>query len=124
MGRYYSGDIEGKFWFGVQSSDAADRFGVEGVPPETELVYSYDEDDLPSVEEEIASIISTIGEDNISKLDAFFDVVNGYNDAILKEHGISDIFEKHISDYADLCLGIKIRDCIKEQGDCSFNAEL
>jgi hypothetical protein len=124
MGRYYSGDIEGKFWFGVQSSDAADRFGVEGVPPETELVYSYDEDDLPSVEEEIASIISTIGEDNIAKLDAFFDEVNGYNDDILKEHGISDIFEKHISDYADLRLGIKIRDCIKEQGYCSFNAEL
>ncbi len=28
MGRYYSGDIEGKFWFAVQSSYAADRFGV------------------------------------------------------------------------------------------------
>ena len=27
MGRYYSGDIEGKFWFAVQSSNAADRFG-------------------------------------------------------------------------------------------------
>ena len=30
MGRYYSGDIEGKFWFAVQSSDDADNFGVEG----------------------------------------------------------------------------------------------
>jgi len=30
MGRYYDGDISGKFWFGVQSSDAADRFGVKG----------------------------------------------------------------------------------------------
>ena len=34
MGRYYSGDIEGKFAFGIQSSDAADRFGVIGQPPE------------------------------------------------------------------------------------------
>ena len=30
MGRYYNGDIEGKFWFGVQSSDDADFFGVDG----------------------------------------------------------------------------------------------
>ena len=33
MGRYYEGDIEGKFWFGVQSSDDADFFGCEGRPP-------------------------------------------------------------------------------------------
>ena len=30
MGRYYEGDINGKFMFGVQASNAADRFGVEG----------------------------------------------------------------------------------------------
>ena len=30
MGRYYSGDIEGKFWFGIQESNDADNFGVEG----------------------------------------------------------------------------------------------
>lgn len=27
MGRYYSGDISGKFWFGVQSSTDAENFG-------------------------------------------------------------------------------------------------
>ena len=31
MGRYYTGDIEGKFWFGIQSSNSADRFGVIGL---------------------------------------------------------------------------------------------
>ena len=30
MGRYYNGDIEGKFWFGVQASNDADFFGSEG----------------------------------------------------------------------------------------------
>ena len=30
MGRYYDGDINGKFMFAVQSSSAADRFGSEG----------------------------------------------------------------------------------------------
>ena len=34
MGRYYFGSIEGKFWFGIQSSCAANRFGVIGQPPE------------------------------------------------------------------------------------------
>jgi len=29
MGRYYEGDIRGKFWFSVQSSDDASSFGVE-----------------------------------------------------------------------------------------------
>ena len=29
MGRYYHGDIEGKFWFAVQSSQDADFFGSE-----------------------------------------------------------------------------------------------
>ena len=28
MGRYITGDIERKLWFAVQSSNAADRFGV------------------------------------------------------------------------------------------------
>jgi hypothetical protein len=29
MGRYYSGDIEGKFWFGTQDSTDASNFGVD-----------------------------------------------------------------------------------------------
>jgi|15BtaG_2_1085339.scaffolds.fasta_scaffold16073_4 hypothetical protein len=29
MGRYYDGDIEGKFWFGIQQSDDGEFFGAE-----------------------------------------------------------------------------------------------
>ena len=29
MGRYYYGDIQGKFWFAIQSSDDATYFGIE-----------------------------------------------------------------------------------------------
>lgn len=50
MGRYYTGDIEGKFWFAVQSSDDADFFGVEGNEP-SEIEYCYEEDNLPDVKE-------------------------------------------------------------------------
>lgn len=54
MGRYYSGDINGKFWFGVQSSDAADRFGVTGKADF--LHYYFTDHDLPQVENEIKAI--------------------------------------------------------------------
>ena len=124
MGRYFNGDIDGKFWFAVQSSDAADRFGVEGVTPNY-MDYWFQEDDLESVESEIESIKEKIGKDNLKLLDTFFNRTEGYNDSILEENGIStELWNEHKSDYADLGLGIKIRDCIKENGDCSFTAEL
>ena len=52
MGRYYTGDIEGKFWFALQSSNAASRFG--GVESEPAYInYYFDEDHLEEVEAEI-----------------------------------------------------------------------
>ena len=119
MGRYYSGDIEGKFWFALQSSDAADRFGVTGQQPE-ELQYFFSEDDLEAVEEEIKNIEETLGEKK-QIIDKFFEDNNGWNDEGLKEAGIS---KEELSEYADLGLGIKIRDCIKDFGTCSFDADL
>ena len=119
MGRYYSGDIDGKFWFAIQSSYAADRFGVTGQQPE-ELQYFFSEDDLEAVEEEIKNIEETLGEKK-QILDDFFKEANGYTDKQIEELGIS---KDELSDYADLGLGIKIRDCIKDFGTCSFDAEL
>ena len=119
MGRYYSGDIDGKFWFAVQASDAADRFGVIGEPPGF-IVYNFSEEDLPTVEAEISDIEESLG-DKIQKLDDFFASVSGYNDSDIEALGIS---KAELCDYADLGLGIKIRDCIKEFGSCSFEAEL
>lgn len=119
MGRYYSGDIDGKFWFAVQNSDAADRFGVIGEPPGF-IVYNFGEEDLETVESEIEAIEESLG-DKIQKLDEFFASVSGYNDTDIEALGIS---KEELSDYADLGLGIKIRDCIKEYGSCSFEAEL
>ena len=48
MGRYYNGDIEGKFWFAVQSSDDADFFGVEGYS--AYLNYYFDKDDMTTID--------------------------------------------------------------------------
>jgi len=119
MGRYYSGSIEGKFWFALQSSDAADRFGVIGEAPSV-ISYYYDEDNLEDVNKEIANIEESLG-DKIKIIDDFFEKSAGYNDAMMLEIGIS---RDDLKDYADLDLGKKIRDCIIENGDCSFDAEL
>ena len=121
MGRYFSGDIEGKFWFAVQSSDAADRFGVVGKPEE--LYYYFDESNLEEVQEEIEQIIKDLG-DNYEKIKEFFNTNVAYTDQKLAEYlGVKEV-ELMLSQYADLELGIKIRDCIKENGSCSFTAEL
>jgi hypothetical protein len=118
MGRYYSGDIDGKFWFAVQSSDAADRFGIIGHQPSV-IFYSYGEEDLEGVETEIKAIEDALG-DKIKTIDGFFKNNNGYNDQMLSEIGITG---DDLSEYADLELGKKIRDCIIKEGSCNFEAE-
>ena len=119
MGRYYSGDIEGKFWFAVQSSIAADRFGVQHSEPNY-VEYYFEQEDLEGVEKEIVNIETSLG-DKVQKLDDFFASVISYNDEQLTELGIT---KDDLGEYADLKLGIKIRDCIRETGSCTFDAEL
>ena len=133
MGRYYTGDIEGKFWFSVQSSDDADFFGVDGEA--RTLDYYYGEDTLPKVEEGIKDCKSSLGGYR-KLLDNFFktDGKDGYNDKMLveylnknanhvgthSENGVKFFLEW----YARLELGKEIRDCIKEHGQCNFEAEI
>jgi len=123
MGRYISGDIERKLWFAVQSSNAADRFGVIGYEP-AYLEYNFEQEDLEKVQEELRVIENIIGEDNLSKLDKFFEEVNGYNDQIMIEHNVLEIWNENKKDYADYLLGKEIEKCIIETGQCYFNAEL
>ena len=123
MGRHYLGDIEGKFWFAVQSSNAADRFGSIGYEPGY-LDYCFDEDDLPGVQQELKNIEEIISLENIKKLDDFFNNSEGYDDYILEQHGILDIWNKYKSDYADYILGKKIEKCLLENKKCNFQAEL
>ena len=118
MGRYYSGDIEGKFWFALQCSTAGERFGAT---QRTDLIhYSVYEDDLLQVEAEIKSIEDKLG-NKIKILDDFFAKNDCYNDKQIQDLGIS---QDELRDYADLGLGKQIRDCIKEQGCCCFEAEM
>ena len=123
MGRYTSGDLEHKFWFAVQNSNAADRFGVTGVQPE-ELYYYFDNGNLDDVEEEIKIIRKQLGKHR-TKMNEFFKSNGSYTDEKLAQYlGVSvDKAKTLLSDYADYELGMKIRKCILENGQCEFTAE-
>ncbi len=126
MGRYYQGDIEGKFWFGVQGSDAADRFDPTSNHYEEDdgaIYYEFSKDTLSGVIAELQEIFNTIGQENMEKLDTFFENTGGYNDEIMQEHGVLEIWKEHKSDYADFSLGTKIKECLEEQSNCEFEAE-
>ena len=127
MGRYYSGDIEGKFWFGIQSSTDADFFGGEGYQPE-EMNYWFEKSDLDTIKEGIKICKDKLGK-NKKRFDIFFDENNGYNDNILQRHWLKHYEEPINVDhdlewYARLLFGEQILECVQDQGDCSFTAEL
>ena len=84
MGRWYSGDIEGKFWFAVQDSNAADRFGVTGHQPE-ELYYSFDIESLPEIYQELSNIAKSLGS-NLILLHKFFEENDSYSDEKVAEY--------------------------------------
>lgn len=111
MGRYYSGDIEGKFMFGVQSSHAGKRFGAEYV------VYY---DSYQDIKKELNEILSTGA---VARVERMFKNVMGYNDETCKEYGVS---VNDLSEYADYKLGKKILDFFDENPKCNcyFDAEI
>lgn len=114
MGRYYNGDIEGKFMFAVQSSNAADRFGCIGF--NNYITYYFDEQQLPTIKEELESM-----QDAFDKVSKFFEGKESWTSEEQEKAGISS---QEMSDYADYRLGIQIKDCILKQGYCEFEAEL
>lgn len=124
MGRYISGDLEGKCWFGIQPSDFADRFGSTGCQP-SYLEYWYSEEHLPQIEEELQKIKAYLGK-NLKKLDDFFDSRLGYTDEELqKALGMNENdSRKVLNEYADYKFGIRLRDYVKEHGECQFEVEL
>ena len=139
MGRYYRGDIEGKFWFGVQSSVAPKDFS-----PDTEeyaeedfgvLTYwGFSKKTLPDVERHLGTLTKRLGAYK-EKLDEFFKDRDMYNDEELvkavapenfrtKGSSYVDQFRTTIlRDYADHFLGTQIADCIRKNGECHFEGE-
>ena len=122
MGRYYNGDIEGKFWVGTQSSSDADFFGATGYQPE-KLEYSFYRDEhIDSINKGIDECIEKIGTLRERVFDWFEKEEHFYRKQ-MEEEGIipSNTDDEWL---ARLELGIKILKCVEENGECSFEAEL
>jgi predicted solute-binding protein len=124
MGRYYSGDINGKFAFGIQSSYTADRFGVYGSEPNY-IEYYFTVDDLETLQEELKSIEEELGV-NLKKIEDYY-----YNENLSIEEDLNQYLgleeEKvnyYLKEYFDYELGKKIKKSILENGECLFQAEL
>ena len=123
MGRWCSGSIDHKFWVGIQSSDAADRFGVIGHQPE-ELYYNFDTDSLPDIYQELKDIRDKLG-NKLVLLHKFFEENDSYSDEKVAEYlnVEPDAMQKILKDYADYELGLKIAEAVRTTGQCEFTAE-
>jgi hypothetical protein len=123
MGRYYSGDIEGKFWFGVQSSDDASFVGGNQCEPNF-IEYCFEAEDKGDIEAGISKCRKALG-DYKQKFDAFFSANIGYDEKMLIAAGFP---KKKVSELlrwqARLELGEKILKCVNDTGRCYFQAEL
>jgi len=130
MGRYYTGSIEGKFWFAVQSSNAPERFGADEYEPQY-IVYNFDRGHIDGIKKELETIETTLVED-LKRLDDFFAQTNGYNTEMIidwyKKEYKETINEEEVKDmlveYADYELGKQILECVEEEGYCEMNCEL
>jgi len=117
MGRYYSGDIEGKFMFGVQPSDAPERFCAKESEPMT-IEYVVDYDDY----ENVKSAVESVDKDSIAKVEKMFSEKDKYNDDTMKQYGVTNY---DLREYADYQLGKQILEYLeREQSDCYICAEL
>ena len=78
MGRFYNGDINGKWWFAVQSSDTPKRFGGE----ETTIEYVICNNE--EFQEKMKKLETTLGE-SLKIFDEFFAKKDSYNNEQLVE---------------------------------------
>lgn len=121
MGRYYNGDIEGKFWFGTQSSDDADFFGVTGYQPER-LEYQFEEENLEAINEGIDKCLKEIGVTREKVLE-WFEKEDYLYHSKMEEEGIIPKNTSH-EWLARLELGMRILKSVEATGGCYFEAEL
>jgi len=132
MGRYYTGDIEGKFMFAVQDSDAGERFGAVEIGCTTtycsiadftitdSIQYQVNRESYDYIVKELR-LIKESGA--IEKVQSMIEDNNGWNNEIAEKYGVS---RKNLEDYADYRMGNQIKDWFDDNSDedsLSFEAE-
>lgn len=131
MGRYYEGDIEGKFWFAVQNSDDGDFFGAEEMDANY-INYCIDNENKNMVYKGIKKCEKKLDE-WLKIFDTFFNENNAYNDLKIEDFIIENNYKVNLGDYRDkltwyarLLMGKKMEKFFKENpdDDLFFTAEL
>ena len=112
MGRYYSGDINGKFWFGIQNSDDAEQFGAR--IEEASFIQYYADDIKPCRKrcDEIFSELQVEPRYNFKtedEIESF--VIRLYNEQVYSNELL-----------ASLELGLKLHRMLRLQDDVYFEA--
>jgi hypothetical protein len=121
MGRYYYGDIEGKFMFAVQPSNAAERFGADDSEP-AYIDYTISRSKYEMVCAELLSIEKTGAPKRVKEM--FKATDDRWSDDILDEHGVT---QDDMSEYADWVLGKKLKDYFDDHPNedvINFQAEI
>ena len=141
MGRHYDGDIEGKFWFAVQSSDDGEYFGAIDITEEnTDSDYHDGFVDYVIYFSDIDRVKAGIDlckrqlRGNYSILNEFFLSNKGYNDEMIIKHyqktrGIhinEGFLREQLTIFARLDFGTQILLYFNENPseDCHFTAEM
>ena len=129
MGRYYQGDIEGKFWFAVQSSADPEFFSPSHIDELDEedcgmILWEFEKEDLPNIKKGIRECNSKLGSWG-KKLDTFFASRDSYNyEMLTKALGTSEKKVRSLLKwYARRGLGCQILRCVEELGHCYFEGE-
>tara|TARA_B100000424_G_C22820800_1_gene439083 strand:- start:436 stop:819 length:384 start_codon:yes stop_codon:yes gene_type:complete len=127
MGRYYYGDIEGKFMFAVQSSDAGERFGAYETPQEpTSIDYAVSKDSYDKLSKELKMIELSGSVTRVEHMWAELEKEGrmGYSQEDCVRFNVTP---HDLSEYADWQMGKKMKDYFDDNPEAKslwFNAEL
>ena len=128
MGRYYYGDIEGKFMFAVQPSDAGERFGAYETPQEPSSIdYAVSRDSYDKLSKELKEIELSGA---VARVEHMWEELEkegqmGYN--MEKDCPRFHVTPQDLSEYADWRMGKQMKDYFDENPEAEslwFNAEL
>ena len=117
MGRYYTGDIEGKFMFAVQGSDAGERFGAYELHSNV-IHYCIHRESYDDIVKELKSIEKSGCLDRAEAT-----MKEGYDKRL---HFAQTPERKDLEDYADYRMGKRIKQWFDDNPDDDylyFNAE-
>ena len=126
MGRFYNGDIDGKWWFGVQSSDTPIKFGGQ----EISIDYSICNDD--TFKDKVKQIEQELG-DKLEWLIQFFKENSFYSNEKLLEFMIKknprydkSELRKDLENFADYEFAMQVKQHFEDTDEdyCNVSSEL